>query len=76
MNITMQYVSSIGNELLSVYRTPSSPKVVIILRFYKIKFPSEMRPPIFRIRTLELVQSVAGLERESTVLCDCEWTVL
>ena len=30
----MQYVLSIGNELLSVYRTPSGPKVVVILRFY------------------------------------------
>ena len=34
MNITIQYVSSIGNELLSVYQTPSGPKVVVLLRFY------------------------------------------
>ena len=39
MRIIMQYVSSIGNEVLSVYqtfqyRTLSGPKVVVILRFY------------------------------------------
>ena len=37
MNITMQYVSSIGTFIIlnfSVYRTPSGPKVVVILRFY------------------------------------------